>query len=118
MYAIRSYYAPKVEVTTGLPYGPDVPVVKPGIKANAPAKSSVPVITSYSIHYTKLYDSAPLYSITHCVLSRDGESAEQNRMEPSHRFTTIVPENFSLASVVPVFPGPASGPEARRPFRN
>ena len=70
MYAIRSYYDPLEDVQRGLP-GDDSDEQARWIEATVVGKTAVricglylpngnpvpgPVITSYSIHYTKLYE--------------------------------------------------------------
>ena len=59
MYAIRSYYASALVIagTTGEPATMSDDEKKALLKfAVKQAAKRVPVITSYSIHYTKLYD--------------------------------------------------------------
>ena len=54
MYAIRSYY--EIEVCKGAPFYTLGPIVTDIAPAYDHITSAIGVITSYSIHYTKLYD--------------------------------------------------------------
>ena len=57
MYAIRSYYDARRDVVASVPFANmDLNAVMVEKAKTEKATPAYPVITSYSIHYTKLYD--------------------------------------------------------------